>query len=243
VAGDNAEPSIDDPRDDVSEDEAAAWDDRAAGPSSMASGASPVDDPDDYDEGLERSSEIDDITESMVRPQTTASAETETETTTERADTGAGAGSGADPRNLEAEIEADLHQIIAERDQFKSMAQRIQADFDNYRKRATAQSLAEADRATGRLAEALLPVLDAAEAAYVNHPDEVGPLLNQMLTELKRHGLEVLDLDGKPFDPEFAEAVAHETGEGGEPMVVDVLRSGYSWKGKTLRPAMVRTKD
>ena len=58
---------------------------------------------------------------------------------------------------------------------------RLAADFDNYRKRAAAQSLAEADRASGRLAEALLPVLDAAEAAYVRHPDEVGPLLNQML--------------------------------------------------------------
>ena len=157
-------------------------------------------------------------------------------------DSGSAAGD-AGVKDIEAEIEADLHQIIAERDQFKAMAQRIQADFDNYRKRAANQSLAEADRATGRLAEALLPVLDAAEAAYLNHPDEVGPLLNQMLTELKRHGLEALDLDGKPFDPEFAEAVAHETGDGGEPMVVEVLRSGYSWKGKTLRPAMVRTKD
>ena len=57
--------------------------------------------------------------------------------------------------------------------------------------------LAEADRATGRLAEALLPVLDACEAAFVRHPDEVGPLLNQMLVELKKHGLETLDLAGQ----------------------------------------------
>ncbi len=218
VAGDNA-----DPRDDVSEDEAAAWADRAADPSHGPSGRASSDGIDEFDIDLERSSEIDDITESMVRPGPVTAEEPD--------------------KDLEAEIEADLHQIVAERDEFRAMAQRIQADFDNYRKRAAAQSLAEADRATGRLAEALLPVLDAAEAAYVNHPDEVGPLLNQMLTELKRHGLEVLDLDGKPFDPEVAEAVAHEAGGGGEPMVVDVLRSGYSWKGKTLRPAMVRTKD
>jgi len=235
VAGDSA-----DPRDDVSEDEAAAWDDRSAHPSTGSSRTSPPGDPEDYDEGLERSSEIDDITESMVRPKTGDAAGA-------RHDAGAGdsgsAGDDAGAKDVEAEIEADLRQIVAERDEFKSMAQRIQADFDNYRRRAATQSLAEADRATGRLAEALLPVLDAAESAYLNHPDEVGPLLNQMLTELKRHGLEVLDLDGKPFDPEFAEAVAHETGDGGEPMVVEVLRSGYSWKGKTLRPAMVRTKD
>jgi molecular chaperone GrpE len=123
------------------------------------------------------------------------------------------------------------------------MAQRIQADFDNFRKRSAAQTLAEADRASGRLAEALLPVLDAAEAAFVRHPDEVGPLLNQMLVELKKHGLETLDLEGKPFDPEFAEAVAHEPGDGGEPIVSEVLRSGYTWKGKILRAAMVKTKD
>ncbi len=139
--------------------------------------------------------------------------------------------------------DVDVPALLAEREEYKGMAQRIQADFDNFRKRSAAQSLAEADRASGRLAEALLPVLDAAEAAFVRHPDEVGPLLNQMLVELKKHGLEALDLEGQPFDPEFAEAVAHEPGEGGEPIVSEVLRSGYTWKGKILRAAMVKTKD
>jgi molecular chaperone GrpE len=139
--------------------------------------------------------------------------------------------------------DVDVPALLAEREEFKGMAQRIQADFDNFRKRAAAQSLAEADRASGRLAEALLPVLDAAEAAYVRYPDEVGPLLNQMLVELKKHGLEILALENEPFDPEFAEAVAHEPGDGGEPIVAEVLRSGYTWKQKVLRPAMVRTKD
>jgi molecular chaperone GrpE len=139
--------------------------------------------------------------------------------------------------------DVDVPALLAEREEYKGMAQRIQADFDNFRKRASAQSLAEADRASGRLAEALLPVLDAAEAAFVRHPDEVGPLLNQMLIELKKHGLEILALENEPFDPEVAEAVAHEPGEGGEPIVAEVLRSGYTWKDKVLRPAMVRTKD
>ena len=75
-----------------------------------------------------------------------------------------------------------------------------------------AQTVDDVDRATGRLAEALLPVLDAAEAAYLQHPDEIGPLLNVMLTELKKHGLETLDLEGQPFDPEVADAVTHEPG-------------------------------
>ncbi len=137
----------------------------------------------------------------------------------------------------------DVDALIAERDQFKDVAMRTQADFENYRKRTAHQVEVDVDRATGRLAEAFLPVLDAAEAAFVRHPDEVGPLLNVMLTELKKHGLETLDLEAQPFDPEVAEAVTHEPGESGEVVVAEVLRSGYRWRGKTLRAAMVRTKD
>ncbi len=176
------------------------------------------------DDDIERGSEIDDFTDSMHRP----------------------LGPVDDFDAIVGEIDysdVDVPALLAEREEFKGMAQRIQADFDNFRKRAAAQSLAEADRAAGRLAEALLPVFDAAEAAFVRHPDEVGPLLNQMLIELKKHGLETLDLADQPFDPEVAEAVAHEPGNGGEPIVSEVLRSGYTWKGKVLRPAMVRTKD
>jgi molecular chaperone GrpE len=147
-----------------------------------------------------------------------------------------------DPSDIDYS-DVDVAALLKERDEYKDMAQRVQADFDNFRKRTTSQSLAEADRASGRLAQALLPVLDAAEAAYLRHPDEVGPLLNQMLSELKKHGLENLDLEAKPFDPEVAEAVAHEPGDGGEPEVTEVLRSGYLWKGRVLRPAMVKTKD
>jgi molecular chaperone GrpE len=139
-------------------------------------------------------------------------------------------------------VEHDIDTILTERDQFKDIAQRLQADFDNYRKRAASQMADEVDRATGRLAEALLPVLDAAEAAYLQHPDEVGPLLNVLLVELKKHGLETLDLDGQPFDPNVADAVAHEEGGGGEVVVAEVLRSGYRWRNRVLRPAMVRTR-
>lgn len=179
---------------------------------------------------VERAGEVDDLTDATPHPPGADSADS----------------AGDDFDAIVGEIDysdVDVPALLAEREEYKGMAQRIQADFDNYRKRTAAQSLAEADRASGRLAEALLPVLDAAEAAFVRHPDEVGPLLNQMLVELKKHGLESLDLENQPFDPEFAEAVAHEPGEGGEPIVSEVLRSGYTWKGKILRPAMVKTKD
>jgi molecular chaperone GrpE len=144
---------------------------------------------------------------------------------------------------LASEISSEIAELAAQRDQYKDIAQRVQADFENYRKRVQQQIRDEADRATGRLAEALLPVLDAAEAAYLQHPDEVGPLLNVMLSELRKHGLETLNLQDQPFDPNVAEAVAHEPGDGGEVLVADVLRSGYTWNGRTLRPAMVRTRD
>ena len=79
---------------------------------------------------------------------------------------------------------------------------RMQADFENYPPARRRPARAEIDRATGKLAEALLPVLDAAEAAYFQHPDEVGPLLNLLLGELRSRGSRALDLDGQPFDPE-----------------------------------------
>ena len=144
--------------------------------------------------------------------------------------------------SIDGEIN-ELDAVTQERDQFKDIALRLQADFENYRKRMAVQSADDVDRATGRLAEALLPVLDAAEAAYVQHPDEVGPLLSAMLTELKKHGLETLHLEGQPFDPAVAEAVTHEPVDGGDVVVSEVMRSGYRWKGRTLRPAMVRTRD
>ncbi|MEM9516987.1 MAG: nucleotide exchange factor GrpE [Actinomycetota bacterium] len=197
------------------------------------------------DDGTERASEIDDITSSMPRPTPGAAPAAPPSHTA-----GTGDGDIADVDDLD-EFDAvapdfsdvDVEALLTEREEYRAMAQRVQADFDNYRRRMQTQAQADADRATGRLAEALLPVLDAAEAAYLRHPDEVGPLLNQMLVELKKQGLELVNLDGAPFDPEVAEAVAHEPAGGGEPTVAEVLRSGYLWKGKVLRAAMVKTTD
>jgi molecular chaperone GrpE len=204
---------------------------------------------DAFDPELERADEVEDYTGGIPRPEGSAAP---------AAEPGAGEPSGfgdgdvadVDPADADhagpgaaSPAEVDVVALLAERDQLKDLAVRLQADFENFRRRTTTQHAADIDRATGRLAEALLPVLDAAEAAYVQHPDEIGPLLNVMLGELRKHGLETLDLDGQPFDPEVAEAVAHEASGGGAVVVADVLRSGYRWKGRTLRPAMVRTKD
>ena len=141
----------------------------------------------------------------------------------------------------------DLSALQTERDSYKDIAQRLQADFDNYRKRVGTQLNDEVQRATGRIAEALLPVLDACEAAFLQHPAEVEPIFNSLLGELRKLGLEAMNLFEKPFDPALAEAVVHEAAvegnsDGGEPIVSEVLRSGYTWNGRVLRPAMVKVK-
>jgi molecular chaperone GrpE len=142
----------------------------------------------------------------------------------------------------EEAVEHDIAALLSERDQFKDIALRLQADFENYRKRSQTLQADEVDRATGKLVEALLPVLDACEAGYAHGYEGVEQVWSVLLGALQKQGLEPLDLTGKPFDPNEAEAVMHEEGDGGEPVVSDVLRTGYRWKGKVLRAAMVKVK-
>ena len=142
--------------------------------------------------------------------------------------------------------ELNIDEVIKERDEFKDIALRVQADFENYRKRAATQLADEVDRATGRIVESLLPVLDACEAAVSHGVAGVEQVWSSLLGAVQKQGLEALDLAGKPFDPAVAEAVMHEEGDPAdsatEPMVVEVLRTGYRWKGRVLRAAMVKVK-
>jgi len=149
---------------------------------------------------------------------------------------------------LVAERDAALAQrdeYMTQRDEYKDIALRLQADFENYRKRAAAQTADEIDRSTGKIAEGLLPVLDACEAAFSHGVEGVEPIWSALIGVLQKQGLEALDLQGKPFDPECAEAVMHEAGDGdanGQTVVVEVLRTGYRWKGRVLRAAMVKVR-
>ena len=155
------------------------------------------------------------------------------------ADTNADAAAVAE---AEAVFEHDVETLLAERDQFKDIALRLQADFENYRKRVATQQADEIDRATGKLADSLLPVLDACEAAFAHRVEGVESIWSALIGALQKQGLQALDLAGQVFDPAFAEAVMHEPGDGGEPVVAEVLRTGYTWKGKVLRPAMVKVR-
>ena len=140
-------------------------------------------------------------------------------------------------------VEHDVDALLAERDSFKDIALRLQADFENYRKRVAAQQIDEVDRATGKIAEAILPVLDACEAAFAHGVEGVESIWSALIGVLQKQGLEALDLANQPFDPGVADAVLHEPGDDSEPPVVaEVLRTGYRWKGRVLRPAMVKVR-
>jgi molecular chaperone GrpE len=137
-------------------------------------------------------------------------------------------------------VEYDIETLLAERNEFKDIALRLQADFENYKKRVSQAQSDEIARATGRLAESLLPVLDACEAAFAHGAEGVEPIWSSLIGALKTQGLVAMDLLDQPFNPELAEAVMTEPGDGAEPIVSEVLRTGYEWKGRVLRAAMVK---
>jgi molecular chaperone GrpE len=139
-------------------------------------------------------------------------------------------------------VEHDIEALLAERNEFKDIALRLQADFENYKKRVSQAQSDEIARATGRLAESLLPVLDACEAAFAHGAEGVEPIWSSLIGALKTQGLVAMDLLDQPFNPELAEAVMTEPGDGAEPIVSEVLRTGYEWKGRVLRAAMVKVK-
>lgn len=148
--------------------------------------------------------------------------------------------SGADDDRRETE---DPMTVLAlERDDYRDALIRLQADFENYKKRMIKQQTDHLERAAGTLVEKLLPVLDTADLALAHGSGEdVKQLAGTLSSVLEREGLERIDPLGTPFDPTLHDAVAHEPGEGGQE-VVEVLRAGYRWKGRVLRPAMVKVR-
>ena len=150
---------------------------------------------------------------------------------------------------LEADL-ARLTQIESERDEYLDTLRRVQAEFENYRKRVIKEQTALVDRATSGLVEQLLPVLDSFELALKNldsaGSDDIESVRKgvelvyaELLGALEKAGLSRIEAEGKPFDPNVHEAVMQEDGDG-EPVVTDVLRTGYTLKGRVLRPAMVK---
>lgn len=140
---------------------------------------------------------------------------------------------------------ADYDALEADRDQYLEAVQRLKAEFANHRRRTDEQRGEVIERAAAGLVEKLLPVLDACDAALAQGAEAVQPVASLLETVLAADGLERIAEPGEIFDPERHEAVVHSAGESdadGTPVVAEVLRAGFAWKGRVVRPAMVRVE-
>jgi molecular chaperone GrpE len=140
------------------------------------------------------------------------------------------------------DLEGSRSPAEVERDEYRDALQRVKAEFDNYRKRTAKEAVETRERAAEALVRELLPVLDACDAALLHDSADAGPISKMLLENLQKEGLEPMIPEGQPFDPELHEAVLHEPGDGGESVVTESLRTGYLWKGRVLRPAMVKVR-
>jgi molecular chaperone GrpE len=136
----------------------------------------------------------------------------------------------------------DLDRVTAERDGFLDDSRRIAADFSNFRRQVEKRNVEIVEHANAALVEKLLPTLDACDAAIAHGATDVEPVFATLLAALEREGLERLHPHGEPFDPNRHDAVIHEDGDVDAPTVAAVLRTGYAWKGRVIRPAMVKVQ-
>lgn len=141
-----------------------------------------------------------------------------------------------------SDMVTSLEEVTAQRDEYLDLARRVQAEFENYRRRVDGQRVEQAQRAAESLVVELLPVLDACESALAHGSEDVAPIQGTLLGILHKQGLAKLDEVDVLFDPTVHEAVLTEEGDDSEPTVVEVLRSGYSWHSRVVRPAMVKVR-
>jgi molecular chaperone GrpE len=124
--------------------------------------------------------------------------------------------------------------------------QRLSAEYANYRKRVDRDRIVVSEVAAGRVLESLLPVLDDIDRA-AQHGDLSGPfkaVAEKIISALSGQGLTPFGEVGDPFDPSIHEAVMH--GEGDDvtvPTATTIMRRGYRFKERLLRPAMVGVTD
>jgi molecular chaperone GrpE len=146
-------------------------------------------------------------------------------------------------------LEDDLASAKKEAAEYLEHLQRLKAEFDNYRKRVLREQTRAVEFATEPLVVRLLEVLDEFELALVaaeQKPDfhkflrGVEMVYAKLADILKAEGLERIDAEGKSFDPSLHEALFQVDGGEGEPHVSDVLRTGYTLKGRVVRPAGVK---
>jgi molecular chaperone GrpE len=151
--------------------------------------------------------------------------------------------------SVEKIVSDELEKLAAEKADLKNTLIRLQADFDNYRKRTERERHSERHRGAELLAESLLPVIDGFDRAISAHRDAAHDefrkgfdlIRKQLLDVLSKQGLKKIETEGKPFDPNFHHAIERvETPGQPDDTVLEELQAGYVFHGKVLRPAMVR---
>ena len=154
------------------------------------------------------------------------------------------AGFDSPEQALEVAVES-LERVSRERDEYLDTARRVQAEFENYRRRVAGERLELSQRAAGDLVNELLPIVDATNAAVAHGSEEVLPIHTMLLATLGKLGLSEIDESGVTFDPNMHDAVMTEACDEtpDPPVVLEVLRSGFAWNGRVLRPAMVKVSS
>lgn len=162
------------------------------------------------------------------------------------------ADSSAEAKAVAAETERAGTEVAKLATDLKDLRQtllRRQADFDNYRKRIEKERAEDTKRATARLIEGLIPVIDGfehalaahREAEYENYRKGFELIHKQLLDNLARLGVERIEPAGKMFDPHLHQAMDRaETTDHEDGTILQVFQPGYVYHGRVLRPAMVR---
>ncbi len=148
-----------------------------------------------------------------------------------------------------ARADAEMAKLAADFEELRQTLLRRQADFDNYRKRIEKERFEDSKRATARVIEGLIPVIDGfehalaahREAEYENYRKGFELIYKQLLDQVARLGAERIDPVGKSFNPHLHQAMDRtETTEHEDGTILQVFQPGYVFHGRVLRPAMVR---
>jgi molecular chaperone GrpE len=148
-----------------------------------------------------------------------------------------------------AVADAEIVRLAADLQELRQTLLRRQADFENYRKRIEKERAEDANRHTARVVEALIPIIDGFEhalaahrdAEYENYRKGFELIYKQLRDNLAKLGVERIEPLGQRFDPHSHQAMDRvETDEAEDGTILQVYQPGYVFKGRVLRPAMVR---
>lgn len=148
-----------------------------------------------------------------------------------------------------AQFISSINTFMQEKEELEQRLVRLQADFDNFRKRTRQEKEEMVKAANQRIVGSLLPVVDNFERALSSkHNKTQAPMMEgiemiyrQLLAVLAEAGLEAQEVIGKDFDPNYHEAVIRENvGEDEKGKILMEIQKGYLFHGKLLRPAMVK---